>query len=566
MRTATYTSAWLAAAALVSAHGDSAGLPRLLGRQAQRLGLNPVHTRAVPEVQPRQARFPVAGGAVVEKRAGIQSGDQCGPGFGSCAAGLCCSPEGWCGNEVTSCQAPDCLFQYGPACDANQTPAGKSTASIARPQLGSVPYGGAGIYDCVNNGVMALTFDDGPFIYTETILDILKSYNAKATFFITGNNIHKGAIDTHWASVIQRMASEGHQIASHTWSHQNLTALTTAQRQDQMVKNEMAFRNILGYFPTYMRPPFSECDAACESQLKKLGYHITYFDLDTADYLNDSPLLIQNSKNNFDNAVDGQVVSQSDFLVISHDIHEQTAHNLTAYMLERMKTLGYQAVTVGECLGDAQANWYRQAGGPNPQPQTSYTAPSTSTTATAASSAAPSPTGALKASPDATCGGNTGNTCAGSGFGNCCSPSGWCGSTDEYCGAGCQKFFGSCGMSSGPSSSSAATVKSASPTSSASSSTSSSPSTAKKVNPSPLAPFNNGTASSSAAPANQSPVLKVSPDATCGGNTGNTCQGSAFGNCCSVNGWCGSTAAYCDICQEDLMLARAEYVDAMLFD
>ncbi|KAI6264705.1 hypothetical protein MCOR27_011648, partial [Pyricularia oryzae] len=488
MRTATYTSAWLAAAALVSAHGDSAGLPRLLGRQAQRLGLNPVHTRAVPEVQPRQARFPVAGGAVVEKRAGIQSGDQCGPGFGSCAAGLCCSPEGWCGNEVTSCQAPDCLFQYGPACDANQTPAGKSTASIARPQLGSVPYGGAGIYDCVNNGVMALTFDDGPFIYTETILDILKSYNAKATFFITGNNIHKGAIDTHWAS-----------------------------RQDQMVKNEMAFRNILGYFPTYMRPPFSECDAACESQLKKLGYHITYFDLDTADYLNDSPLLIQNSKNNFDNAVDGQVVSQSDFLVISHDIHEQTAHNLTAYMLERMKTLGYQAVTVGECLGDAQANWYRQAGGPNPQPQTSYTAPSTSTTATAASSAAPSPTGALKASPDATCGGNTGNTCAGSGFGNCCSPSGWCGSTDEYCGAGCQKFFGSCGMSSGPSSSSAATVKSASPTSSASSSTSSSPSTAKKV----------------------------SPDATCGGNTGNTCQGSVFGNCCSVNGWCGSTTAYC---------------------
>nr|EAQ71552.1 hypothetical protein MGCH7_ch7g959 [Pyricularia oryzae 70-15] len=432
MRTATYTSAWLAAAALVSAHGDSAGLPRLLGRQAQRLGLNPVHTRAVPEVQPRQARFPVAGGAVVEKRAGIQSGDQCGPGFGSCAAGLCCSPEGWCGNEITSCQAPDCLFQYGPACDANQTPAGKSTASIARPQLGSVPYGGAGIYDCVNNGVMALTFDDGPFIYTETILDILKSYNAKATFFITGNNIHKGAIDTHWASVIQRMASEGHQIASHTWSHQNLTALTTAQRQDQMVKNEMAFRNILGYFPTYMRPPFSECDAACESQLKKLGYHITYFDLDTADYLNDSPLLIQNSKNNFDNAVDGQVVSQSDFLVISHDIHEQTAHNLTAYMLERMKTLGYQAVTV------------------NPSPVAPFnngTAPSSSSVVLGSTSSSAAPANqspVLKVSPDATCGGNTGNTCKGSAFGNCCSVNGWCGFTTAYCGSGCQKGFGTC--------------------------------------------------------------------------------------------------------------------------
>ncbi|KAI6359417.1 hypothetical protein MCOR25_007072 [Pyricularia grisea] len=511
MRTAAYTSAWLAAA-LVSAHGDSAGMPRLLGRQAQRLGLNPVHTRAVPQVHPRQARVATAGGPVVEKRAGIQSGFQCGPGFGSCAAGLCCSPEGWCGNEVTSCQAPDCLFQYGPACDANQTPAGKSTINISRTAVGSVPYGGAGIYDCVSNGVMALTFDDGPFIYTETILDILKSYNAKATFFITGNNIHKGAIDTHWASVIQRMAAEGHQIASHTWSHQNLTALTNAQRQDQMVKNEMAFRNILGYIPTYMRPPFSECDTACETQLKKLGYHITYFDLDTADYLNDSPLLIQNSKNNFDNAVNGQVVSQSDFLVISHDIHEQTAHNLTAYMLERMKTLGYQAVTVGDCLGDPQANWYRNAGGANPQPQTAYTAPSTSTTAsprtaTSATAVQASPTGTLKVSPDASCGGNTGNTCQGSSFGNCCSVNGWCGSTADYCGSGCQKYFGSC-TSSGSGS----------------------------------------TPSSSAAAASTSTVTssnKVSQDATCGGNTGNTCQGSAFGNCCSVNGWCGSTTNYC---------------------
>ena len=43
---------------------------------------------------------------------------------------------------------------------------------------------------------------------------------------------------------------------------------------------------------------------------------------------------------------------------------------------------------------------------------------------------------------------------------------------------------------------------------------------------------------------------KVSTDATCGGTSGMTCQGSVFGNCCSPAGWCGSTAAYCgDGCQ-----------------
>jgi peptidoglycan/xylan/chitin deacetylase (PgdA/CDA1 family) len=45
-----------------------------------------------------------------------------------------------------------------------------------------------GIYDCQNAGEIALTFDDGPFIYTSHILDVLAQYNASAAFFITGNN------------------------------------------------------------------------------------------------------------------------------------------------------------------------------------------------------------------------------------------------------------------------------------------------------------------------------------------------------------------------------------------
>lgn len=96
--------------------------------------------------------------------------------------------------------------------------------------------------------------------------------------------------------------------------------------------------------------------------MKALGYHITYFDLDTDDYDNDSPLLIQNAKNNFDNQMNPSNPATDDFLVISHDIHEQTAHNLTAYMLDRLQAKGYRAVTVGQCLGDPEANWYRTAG------------------------------------------------------------------------------------------------------------------------------------------------------------------------------------------------------------
>lgn len=49
------------------------------------------------------------------------------------------------------------------------------------------------------------------------------------------------------------MADEGHQIASHTWSHQNFSQLSTTQAQNQMIYNEIALNDILGYFPTYMR-------------------------------------------------------------------------------------------------------------------------------------------------------------------------------------------------------------------------------------------------------------------------------------------------------------------------
>ena len=90
--------------------------------------------------------------------------------------------------KLEYCAAPDCQFDYGPACDANAIPSGTNTSSIDRGKLGTVLYGSAGIYDCVNNGTMALSFDDGPYIYTSHILDVLQQYNASATFFITGNN------------------------------------------------------------------------------------------------------------------------------------------------------------------------------------------------------------------------------------------------------------------------------------------------------------------------------------------------------------------------------------------
>ncbi len=216
------------------------------------------------------------------------------------------------------------------------------------------------------------------------------------------------------------MYDSGHQIASHTWSHQHLNGLGITDFQHQIYYNEMALRNILGIFPTYFRPPYVECDTDCVSRLTTLGYHSIFYDLDTFDYLNDDPNLIQNSKNNFYNYANPH---PSNILLLSHDIHYQTVYNLTEYILKTMATDGYgTSVTVGTCLGDPPANWYRAAG--------------------SATGCAPPPP--LVVSTEGNC--TKGITCQGSVFGNCCSKYNWCGSTPDYCGVGCQDAFGSCAM------------------------------------------------------------------------------------------------------------------------
>jgi hypothetical protein len=73
---------------------------------------------------------------------------------------------------------------------------------------------GTPIRSCTVPGAVALTFDDGPYIYTEQVLDTLAAAGIKATFFVNGHNL--GDI-YDYATTIQRMVNDGHQVGSHTY-------------------------------------------------------------------------------------------------------------------------------------------------------------------------------------------------------------------------------------------------------------------------------------------------------------------------------------------------------------
>ncbi|KAF4119726.1 chitin deacetylase [Geosmithia morbida] len=302
-------------------------------------------------------------------------------------------------------------------------PCGTSTADIARNQDGDVPYGTI-ITTCTVPNTVALTFDDGPYIYTSDMLDLLDRYDTRVTFFITGNNLGKQRIDNPaepWAGLIQRMHSTGHQIGSHTWTHLDLSAVSAERRTQEMVYNEMALRNVLGgLVPKYMRPPMGSCtrDSGCLDAIADLGYHVINWDIDPKDYLNDSPALIQNSEVLFDAGWDGV----DPHLVLSHDTHNQTVHVLAEYMLKKVSAAGFKVVPVGDgstsayCDGGCQSD-YGSCNAWN---------------------------GETIVSENGFCGASTHQTCLGSSFGDCCSTYGHCGNTDAYCATGCQPDWGSC--------------------------------------------------------------------------------------------------------------------------
>ncbi|KAI8266180.1 chitin recognition protein [Colletotrichum sp. SAR 10_98] len=458
----------------------------------------------------------------------VGDGQQCGPTYGACNPGDCCSASGWCGQGSAYCNSPDCQISYGPACDGNQRPSGPDTSGDARPKLGSVPYGGVGIYNCVKQGDVAITYDDGPYIYTDGMLDAFKAHGAVATWFITGNNIGKGMINANY-----RMIAEGHQVASHTWSHENLDSLTLSQRANQMYYNEIAFTDILGFYPTYMRPPYSICGSECQGQMADLGYHITFFDLDTQGYLHTDPSQIGVSVNLWDQAMQAKTPCNGSYLHIEHDIHQQIAQVLTPHILDSVVANGWKAVTVGECLGDPVENWYRRG---NPGYNFNITAVSPTTdsstasgTASGSSSASRSSTGTaalpsstLPVSDNGECGSNNGRTCIGYSQGSCCSQYNYCGSTDAHCGTGCQSVFGTCGSSvnaTSPSGTASAAAGSSSRASSA------------------------GTASASAPLA--SSTFPATSDGSCGAAAGKSCVGYSGGTCCSQYNYCGNTDAHC---------------------
>lgn len=105
--------------------------------------------------------------------------------------------------------------------------------------------------DCTIENCIALTFDDGPHAqFTPQVLDVLKQFNTRASFFVIGNRV-----PAH-PELVRRIYQEGHDIGNHTWSHPVLTKLTPDQIVQEFNATQQAIVDAGVPAPILFRPPY----------------------------------------------------------------------------------------------------------------------------------------------------------------------------------------------------------------------------------------------------------------------------------------------------------------------
>lgn len=119
------------------------------------------------------------------------------------------------------------------------------------------------VHTTAQPGTVALTFDDGPSpIYTPQVLDILKKYNIKATFFVVGTSAKK------YPELIKRIAAEGHYVNEHTMTHPMLTQLAKDKWYWEMIEPANIIKSILNKRPACLRYPYGMSNQAVRDYIR----------------------------------------------------------------------------------------------------------------------------------------------------------------------------------------------------------------------------------------------------------------------------------------------------------
>ena len=195
-------------------------------------------------------------------------------------------------------------------------------------------FGGLTYQVSTKQKVVALTFDDGPTKNVEEILPLLKAYNAKATFFLIGNEIKKNPAEA------KRIADAGQQIGNHSYSHNRMVFKSSSYIQEEIEKTDQLIR-LAGYHGEIdFRPPNGK-------KLVGLPYYLNKHNRDTITWSLEPDSYFSSSTDKV-NYVKKNVKPGS--IILIHPMYDKTGEEVKTIkgILQSLSNKGYKFVTVNE--------------------------------------------------------------------------------------------------------------------------------------------------------------------------------------------------------------------------
>lgn len=182
---------------------------------------------------------------------------------------------------------------------------------------------------------IALTFDDGPSIYTLDVLALLKKYNVKATFFCIGKNI-----ETH-PEILQKVISEGHLVGNHSYSHSKFFDFYNAKKITEEIKRtDMLLEKFTSRKINFFRPPYGVTTPSIRRALKVTGHKTIGWNIRSLDGGTQNQELI------FNRLI--KHISPGG-IVLLHDTGEHSVLVLEQF-LQFLQQNNYQVVSIEELL------------------------------------------------------------------------------------------------------------------------------------------------------------------------------------------------------------------------
>jgi peptidoglycan-N-acetylglucosamine deacetylase len=209
---------------------------------------------------------------------------------------------------------------------------------------------------------VAISFDDGPDPkWTPKILDILKQKNVKGTFMVIGSDAAENV------GVLKRMFNEGHEIGNHTWTHPDISEISTQHLDLEVKLTGRLFASKLGVQPHYFRPPYdideepdTDDQAAPVATIQRDGYTIIGNKIDTDDW-NEHP---RKSPEEIAEAVLAQLDTMKvkpqfrGSIILMHDGggNRQATVDALPFLIDTLRAHGYSIVPVSALMGKSTAD------------------------------------------------------------------------------------------------------------------------------------------------------------------------------------------------------------------